>query len=93
MASPDRIPTDWTVNLAEASATHVSGLTVVALPGRGPRRYRAVPLTGTLPVPGQGLSEEDCEFFVRLVCERVREGGELLLSRLRAPSRPRYAYH
>ncbi|TCZ82433.1 hypothetical protein [Lysobacter sp. N42] len=83
---------DWTVNLDEASATHVSGLTVVALPGRG-HRYRAVPLTGTLPVPGEGLSADDCEFLARVVCDRVREGCNLLLNQLCGPATSRYAYH
>lgn len=83
---------DWTLNLREATATHVSGLTVVALPARG-HGYRAVPLTGTLPVPGQGLSKDDCEFLTRLVCDRVREGCNLLLSQLCGPATPRYAYH
>ena len=83
---------DWTVDLRAATATHVSGLTVVALPGRG-RTYRAVPLTGTLPVPGLGLSKDDCEFLTRLVCERVREGCNLLLGHLLGPAGPRYAYH
>jgi hypothetical protein len=83
---------DWTLDLDTATATHVSGLTVVALPGRGDR-YRAVPLTGTLPVPGEGLSKDDCEFLTRLVCDRVREGCTLLLNHLCGPAQPRYAYH
>ena len=92
MNTADRSNSEWTLNLDEATATHVTGLTVVALPGRG-QRYRAVPLPGTLPVPGQGLSPDDCEFLTRLVCDRVREGCNLLLSRLCGPSRPVYAYH
>ena len=83
---------EWTLDLDHATATHVSGLTVVALPGRG-QRYRAVPLPGTLPVPGLGLSADDCEFLTRVVCERVREGCNLLLSRLAGPTLPSYAYH
>ena len=83
---------EWTLDLDHATATHVSGLTVVALPGRG-QRYRAVPLPGTLPVPGLGLSADDCEFLTRVVCDRVREGCNLLLNRLAGPSRPVYAYH
>lgn len=82
---------EWTLNLAEASATHVSGLTVVALPGRGRSRYRAVPLQGTLPVPGLGLSEDDCDFVAQVVSDRVREGCDLLLQQLR--HRPAYAVH
>lgn len=83
---------DWTLDLDHATARHVSGLTVVALPDRA-RRYRAVPLPGTLPVPGQGLSKDDCEFLTRLVCERVREGCNLLLNQLCGPIAPKYAYH
>ena len=83
---------EWTLDLDQARATHVSGLTVVALPGRG-QRYRAVPLPGTLPVPGQGVSPADCEFLTRLVCGRVREGCNLLLTRLAGPTGPRYAFH
>lgn len=89
---PTAARSDWTVDLDAATATHVSGLTVVALPGRGDR-YRAVPLTGTLPVPGQGLSKDDCDFLARLVCDRVREGCRLLLSHLRGAAKPRYAFH
>ncbi len=91
MNTASAIRSEWTLDLEHATATHVSGLTVVALPGRG-QRYRAMPLPGTLPVPGLGLSTDDCEFLTRLVCERVREGCNLLLSGL-CPSRPAYAYH
>jgi hypothetical protein len=83
---------EWTLDPDGTTATHVSGLTVVALPGRGDR-YRAVPLPGTLPVPGQGLSADDCEFLTRMLCERVREGCEFLLGRLCGPAQPVYAYH
>lgn len=83
---------EWTLDLDHAMATHISGLTVVALPGRG-QRYRAVPLPGTLPVPGLGLSADDCEFLTRVVCDRVREGCNLLLGRLSGPALPSYAYH
>ena len=74
---------DWTLDLAHATATHVSGVTVVALPGRGRARYRAVPLPGTLPAPGPGLSEDDCALVAELIGERVREGCQLLLGELR----------
>ncbi|WP_407910399.1 hypothetical protein [Lysobacter claricitrinus] len=74
---------DWTLDLAHATATHVSGVTVVALRGGGRGRYRAVPLTDTLPAPGPGLSDDDCEFVARIVGERVREGARLLLERMR----------
>ena len=92
MQTEARARSEWTLDLDAAMATHVSGLTVVALPGRG-SRYRAVPLPGTLPVPGLGLTPDDCEFLTRLVCDRVREGCNLLLSQLCGPSRPQYAYH
>lgn len=83
---------DWTLDIDRATAVHVTGLTVVAVPGRD-RRYRAIPLPGTLPVPGQGLSADDCEFLTRLVCARVREGCNLLLSRLCGPAGQEYAFH
>jgi len=83
MKIPARAASDWTLNLAEATATHVSGVTVVALPDRGRRRFRAVPLPGTLPAPGPGLSDDDCQFVARIVDDRVREGCRLLLDRLR----------
>lgn len=84
---------DWTLNLNEATATHVSGLTVVALPGRGRSRYRAMPLPGTLPVPGMGLSDDDYEFLAQLMGDRVREGCRLLLEQLRGHRLPTLAIH
>lgn len=77
------LSSDWTVDLTHATATHVSGVTVVALRGQGRGRYRAVPLPDTLPSPGPGLTDDDCEFVARLVGERVREGARLLLDLLR----------
>lgn len=77
------LSSDWTLDPAHATATHVSGVTVVALPSRGHARYRAVPLTDTLPAPGPGLSDDDCEFVARVIGERVREGARLLLELMR----------
>lgn len=86
-------PSEWTLNLTEATATHVSGVTVVALPAKGSRRYRVMPLPGTLPVPGLGLSDEDYRFLAQVVGERVREGCHLLLEQLRECRLPTLAIH
>ncbi|GAB2507771.1 hypothetical protein [Lysobacter humi (ex Lee et al. 2017)] len=88
-----RASSDWTLNLTEATATHVSGVTVVAMPASGRRRYRVMPLPGTLPVPGMGLSEEDYEFLAQVMGERVREGCRLLLEQLRRHRLPTLAIH
>ncbi|GAB6195508.1 hypothetical protein [Lysobacter xanthus] len=74
---------DWTLLPATSSAVHVTGLTVVALPARGRTRYRTVPLPGTLPAPGPGLSDDDVQTVARIVDQRVREGGRLLREALR----------
>lgn len=73
------LSSDWILDPAHATATHSTGVTVVALRGNGRGRYRAVPLPDTLPAPGPGLTDDDCEFVARLVGERVREGARLLL--------------
>lgn len=88
-----RTSPEWTLNLSEATATHVSGVTVVALPQRGRSGFRAVPLPGTLPVPGLGLSEDDCELVARIVDDRVREGCALLLKQLKRRSKARHVVH
>lgn len=87
------LASDWTLNLTEATATHVSGVTVVAMPGRGRSRYRVMPLPGTLPVPGMGLSDDDYEFLAQVVGDRVREGCHLLLEQLRRHRLPTLAIH
>lgn len=77
--SATSLSSDGTLDPTQATATHVSGVTVVALRGHARGRYRAVPLPDTLPAPGPGLTDDDCEFVARVASERVREGARLLL--------------
>lgn len=76
-----QVRTDWTLDVAACTATHCSGLVLVATKISG-SQYQVQPRPGSLPTPAPEMSSADQRYLHQVISQRVTEGGQLLVEAL-----------